>query len=1284
MKHSILIFLLVLSLSGLWASVELISSSPRELVFEYEPGEYELVEAGDFFYISAPGMNSDGIIGAPSIPYSELKVAIPPGGEISVSLLSEDYQSLPLLKPIQPVPNVVDQYGVWINNYVKNPELYTSFSHNVFELLPNGSFRGYSFVPIRINPFRYDGNTGLRVATNLRFKVTISGNTDYRSPAQTEPLAETLLSLILNPEQALFWRQDTRTTVNYADFSKSDWWIRIETDKDGMYRINRSQISSFPLADLDPRSLRLFTTGGAVLGNNAVQLGPEFREVPITVVGEDDGLFNTSDHILFYGTSRNGLSKNASIGDNHFFSPYSQNTVYWLTFGGDFPGNPQRIQAQTAYDSYDVETNTFTEIYRNEEDRYRRDVHSYRWFMSRFFGNTTADYAYSFTLPDLDISQDQILRFEIIQESVESYVTHRISVNVNGTQLQSDSATNPNVFTWPNVSNYGFERTINSLIPGENAVTLRLLRSGTLNYYLDYFQISYSRFINKTAGQFRILTSDSLRRVRYNITGDNTNLDAYMVNNQYSVEKVPVQEGYLIAQGITGARIQLLQSSEYYSPVLVEAIEPVNLLADPTPLDNLIIAPQEFVAAAQNLAAIYREDYGLNTRIVDQQDIFNQFNGGHPDPAALRQFIRHVYHNFPTSGQNARLSSLTLLGLGTIDWVNTSRQAAPKNKLMVWQRSINQASTLSDDWFGMITQDNFPELAIGRYPVKNVSELNTMIANFRDYTRNIIPGWWRNSAVLLADDLYNGPNTFYEDKHTKQVQQAASLMVPSIYADKIFAWNYSYDEFQNKPAARDRLVSSINDGKLVWIYIGHGSYDNLGTEDYFNLSTDMGRLANGKKMPLFIAMSCSVSNFDYWGFESLGEKLVLRPENGAIASWSASRISFPEQNAALLYLLIPRMINQNYYLGQAIMSAKIAYSADPYNESVYMLLGDPHLKINPPLTYAGINPVLPEAEDVFNSREVVEFSGSFLASQPVNGTAELVAFDTENQYRLDNVSVSEKGQQIFRGSVSVENNQFTGAYIVPDDVRTGNTASIVSYIWDPTQKQDFVSYYSSMKLSDEAVPVTNVSAPQIELFLSSWDFRAGDTVGEAPILMARISDDSGINITGNAGRNILLVIDGSLQPIPVTQYFNYDTNSYTTGTLQYQLPPLTEGSHNIQLIAFDSFNLPAVASTEFVVRKIGDFNLERFLIYPNPMQNQSSFTFLLSDNADLEIGIYTIRGRKIRELKTLGRQGFNTIPWDGRDEAGNRLANNTYFVKIKATNSAGERVEKTESVVVYN
>jgi hypothetical protein len=352
----------------------------------------------------------------------------------------------------------------------------------------------------------------------------------------------------------------------------------------------------------------------------------------------------------------------------------------------------------------------------------------------------------------------------------------------------------------------------------------------------------------------------------------------------------------------------------------------------------------------------------------------------------------------------------------------------------------------------------------------------------------------------------------------------------------------------------------------------------------------------------------------------------------------------------MLYIYLTRMINQRLTLGNAIMSTKLAYTGDNYNEAVYVLFGDPHLRaIPPPSPFPASRQISPMPQTPFYSREQASFTGQFDASNQLTGTAELIAYDTDNKYRLDNLSVSEKGGQIFRGTVSVTNNAFQGGFIVPDDIRNGDTASIVAYIWDSQTKTDYTSYYAPMKLSDQAVAVPNTNAPQIELYLSSLDFREGDTVGETPMLIAKISDDNGINIAGNAGRDILLVIDGSLQPIAVTRHFSYDLDSYTQGMLYYQLPKLSEGSHTVQLIAFDSFNLPAVASTNFTVKIQGNFYIDRFLIYPNPMQRETSFTFMLSEDAELSISIYTIRGRKIRQIETGGRQGFNAIPWDGRD-----------------------------------
>lgn len=94
----------------------------------------------------------------------------------------------------------------------------------------------------------------------------------------------------------------------------------------------------------------------------------------------------------------------------------------------------------------------------------------------------------------------------------------------------------------------------------------------------------------------------------------------------------------------------------------------------------MIITADEFLSQAQSLADTYLQDLGIRSLVLKQSDIFNQFNGGHPDPAAIRQFLRYAYQNYPAP----RISSVTLIGLGTLDWRNFAKQAQAKNKLIVY------------------------------------------------------------------------------------------------------------------------------------------------------------------------------------------------------------------------------------------------------------------------------------------------------------------------------------------------------------------------------------------------------------------------------------------------------------------------------------------------------------------------------------------------------------------------------------------------------------------------
>jgi len=1286
MKQLIAIILMGIGLGYLWASANVVSLSDNELVVEYRPASWELRSEGNFTRIETNDMNYPIRSGAPLIPFDEVKIGIPPSGDISYSVLDSKIDRVSLENPLVPVPTIYFKDGVSAQDNIPDPEAYRQPMEQMLKQLPVQNYRGYSFIPLEIFPFRYDGLASLEVVTYLKLRISVQGNTRFRSSESPDQASELILGKMLNAQQARTWNSVQRYTVNYAPFSQGAWWVRIETNKEGMYRINPSQLNFLNLSDLDPTQFRLFSTSGKVINVDSMtgqQAGPEFREVPIIVSGEADHSFDAQDYILFYGSSRDSYEYNADVQTSSttyepiYYNPYSQNQVFWLTSGAGFSGDPQRISITPPVTTY-TSTYAATSVTKHQEtELQRREDNGFLWYGAAYFGNSTAEYQLQTDLDDVEASRPQKLAFQIIQENISGSTYHQISVSINGGQPLVNPANGSTIFSWSGSSTYNFSLAVSGFVSGLNTISLRVIRNGTDNLYFNWFDITHYQNHSITNGRKTIFHPSFLGSsgpFRFDLQNLPSALQVYKINSIYDVEQLPMQGSYFVSSGSSSTRYLLIDPAQALSPAIVEEVTPNDLTENSSQTDNIIITPQDFMSQAQTLAGKYLATYGIHSRVILLDDVFNQFNGGHPDPAAIRTAMRYFYQNLPAP----RLSSLTLLGLGTIDWRNFSGSAATKNKMIVYQNSTDA----TDDFYGMLNTNQYPEIAIGRYPVKNESEMNIMLQNFTNYTENPTPGWWRNSMVFLGDDLNNGDTT-YEYYHTQQAQEAASVVNPSLQVQKIFALEYEYDEFQNKPKARDDMFAAINEGRLMWYYVGHGGYDKLGAEDYMNGATDMGRFNNTGKLPFFMAASCSVSHFDYWGYESLGQKVVLMDNIGAIASLAATRISFPANNHGLAKLLLNSLANNRNPLGFAIIDAKIHYTESNINDAVYVLLGDPVIRVVPPERDSTLQVVPTIGGSILHARDTATVSGHFSGSQ-LSGDTEIKVFDTQTQYSLGpGTTVTHQGNRLFYGTSSVQNSAFDAGFVVPDDVTTGTNGLVVAYIWDATAKKDYVSYHTPLVLSNQTSEVENTDSPEINIYLGSRDFRPGDTVSTTTTLYADIQDANGINISGAAGHNIMLVLDNSLQPVNITPYFQYDRDSHTKGSLTYPLSGLSEGAHSAQVIAFDNFNLPSVTSTQFVAKSASQLSIDRLLPYPNPMSRDGNITFMLSMDADVTIRLYTMNGRKIRTLKSPGRNGFNSVYFDGRDEQGDRLANNTYFIKVEAKALDGSKSEATEKLVIY-
>ncbi|MDD4559400.1 MAG: type IX secretion system sortase PorU [Candidatus Cloacimonadaceae bacterium] len=1286
MKRIILALSMLFSIIWMQASITVVDQSSDEITLDFILDDYDIAEGPDFSSLRYREGAYPEIPGSPSIPTLEFKIGVPSDGSASATIISSTKTRISLNKRIKPVPTPISSEGISDYLYEINESLYTTYEQSALYSVGLHSFRDHPYMVFIINPFIYDGNLGLEVIKTARINVQIAGNTDQKGILRSDHMSDVFFNQVLNKDNAKYWLKTYRTDVQYADFSQSPWWAKIEVDKTGMFRINRSQLSDFLLEDIDPRSFRLFGTTGQYQDQTEIMPGDRFSEIPIQVVGADDGSFDASDYIVFYGEDRTGYVKNSILQTSDqsiYHNPYSHNGIYWLSFAGNFPSPPLRIQQDDVVFAYNDSTDYHTANVHIEQESYRPSITGYTWYMARMNGNTTMDYSFDIDLPDLDPSIDQQLIMRMRQDSGTGAVTNQISVYVNGNLVPS-SETNTNVHTWYGSTIFKFSRSTQYFVAGSNTITIRVIRNSSNNINLDYYSVSYARKLIKKNEQYTVnaVENNFMLPVKYIFNGYASDITVYKVmpgNNISNINIMPESDSFhFITRSNADTKFYVSRPAELYSPASITVLEPKDLTAPKDPVESVIVVPEEFAGKAEELAEMYRQNWGMATRVVLQSDIMNQFNGGYPDPMAIRQFLRYLYHNLP----EPKIRSLTLLGMGTMDWRNYSRVAAGKNKVMIFQHPTNYIT--SDDYFGMLTNLNHPEIAIGRYPVSTLSDLNIMMENFRRYTQEPKPGLWRNSLLFLADDNVNGTNTM-DWQHTRDMQSLSTFINPQVLNTKIFAAEYDTDEFLNKPRVRDEMFEEINEGKLIWYYIGHGSFDTLGMQNYFTGSTDIGKFRNPDMLPLFIAASCEISAFDHWSYESLGQKTILVNNGGAIASVAATRKSFPDPNNDLMELFIPNMTNSRMPLGTALTAAKTTYTQSVNNDAMYIILGDPNLYTVPPQSIPSIRPISGgKDKNLFHSRQHASFSGH-MNEKGISGEALFKAYNSDSEYTFAGIDISKKGNPIFNGSVTVKESSFHGGFWVPDDVLSGNSGLVLSYLWDNASNTDYISYYHPLNLSDEVLPdsMPNEAPPAIDIFLGSYDFRAGDTVNTSPVLYAKIADSNGINVTGSAGHNILLVIDNSLQPLVVTGYFTYDVDSAVSGTLTFPMPTLDEGPHTIQLIAFDNFNLPSVATTHFIAKDSGPISLQNLLIYPNPMKKDAHITFIISESAEVTVEIFTMSGRRIRRIETTAQQGFNKIPFDGRDQFNDKLANNTYFFRVKAKTQDGKSTEARDRFVVY-
>jgi len=212
--------------------------------------------------------------------------------------------------------------------------------------------------------------------------------------------------------------------------------------------------------------------------------------------------------------------------------------------------------------------------------------------------------------------------------------------------------------------------------------------------------------------------------------------------------------------------------------------------------------------------------------------------------------------------------------------------------------------------------------------------------------------------------------------------------------------------------------------------------------------------------------------------------------------------------------------------------------------------------------------------------------------------------------------------------------------------------------------------------------ITSVDETSVSTTFDGIDIIDGDYVSSNPNISIDINYPLWFPIDDTSAIKILL--DNN-----ELSYSEFDVNYDTINRIaKYNIkPPLSDGDHSLRVFGKDingvidsspGFEKYFIVSSEFALLNL--YN------YPNPFSEITYFTFILPViPEELKIDIYTIAGRKIKEIKKMPGEliiGFNRIEWNGTDEDGDKIANGSYIYKviIRSSDKSNQLTQKLSKV----
>ncbi len=737
---------------------------------------------------------------------------------------------------------------------------------------------------------------------------------------------------------------------NFNWITPNKAYLKLYIIEDGVYRLNKSDFINAGInpSAIDPRTIKVFFKGS---------------EIPIYFSGQDNGVFDDTDFMDFYGQRNYGGNTIAykeqggtnvlDYTTNEYYNMYSDTSVYWVGWDG---ANGLRYKnynffSPNAYSQNFFYTTVHFEkdlIYSLGEKRSSTDYRNFNnekvsgegWYwreMNR--GNSVSDtFRTPFLAPD---NQPCTLKvFAYPNSYVDSiFNEHRLIVRVNGSVVDTLKTDNYKRIDTTVIFS-------SSLLSATSLNQLSFTYTGAGTYvgvmFFDNFEISYPKKFDFDNSRIIFSTNNSdTSGVKYRISGYNgaQSHSVYDVKNNMRIIGISLSSDTLTFTGKLNGKFEVNNNNITKKPFKIKQRSVPNLVTNLQGADYLIVYNKILESSAEQLRQYRAIKDGYRSAKFEIEDIYDVFNYGIENPIAVKYFVKNIYDNW----QPPKVKYLCLFGRGSLDPKrNSSSSIYYQNLVPVY------GNPPSDGYFGNFNVGTFTyyhQISVGRIPAYTNQEGNNIVSNIIQYENQFTtPEKWFKNFVFIT-----GGMTIQE-----QIQFAnQSNYFINTYIKPPPNSGYPVRVFRNDSAGgvtfnyQDSIKNAINSGSTITNYIGHAASSN-----WDNGLDDPSVLSNQYRMPVIFSMTCFTGKNAEAEFRSFGEKFVYMPGKGAVGfvgstgwSFSYSGNRFNEQMIKSFSKDTLRRIGDIVRYASRVLSHDSLDFATRNTVNCYGMLGDPAAKL---------------------------------------------------------------------------------------------------------------------------------------------------------------------------------------------------------------------------------------------------------------------------------------------------------------------------------------------------